>query len=258
MRLLVSVRSVDEVRAALAGGADIIDVKEPLRGALGAADPEVVKAIAAKVPSSIPVSVALGDPADTAVVQATVTRLAPHREAGEVILKLGFAGATTEIEAEKRLRAAIDIASSGTAPTLVAVAYADWPHAGGPSPSAVVRVAARAGARGVLLDTFIKDSGNLFSSISPRALPQWIEEARSLVLLVAVAGSLDAEGIVRLLSPLPDVVGVRGAACHGGRLGRVSAERVRALRLLVDAFDSRPDPRKPTANRQTVASCSNP
>jgi (5-formylfuran-3-yl)methyl phosphate synthase len=258
MRLLVSVRSVDEVSAALVGGADVIDVKEPLRGALGAADPEVVKAIAAKVPSSIPVSVALGDPADAAVVQATVTRLAPHREAGEVILKLGFAGATTEIETEKRLSAAIDLASSGTAPTLVAVAYADWQHAGGPSPSAVVRAAARAGARGVLLDTFIKERGNLFSSISPRALPQWVEEARSLGLLVAVAGSLDAEGIVRLRSPLPDVVGIRGAACDGGRLGRVSGERVRALRLLVDAFEGRPDPGKPTANRQTVASCSGP
>ncbi|HEY0776746.1 MAG TPA: (5-formylfuran-3-yl)methyl phosphate synthase, partial [Gemmatirosa sp.] len=28
----------------------------------------------------------------------------------------------------------------------------------------------------------------------------------------------------------PDVVGVRGAACDGGRTGRISAERVRALR----------------------------
>ena len=98
----------------------------------------------------------------------------------------------------------------------------------------------------------------ILSTISPRPQEQWVEEVRSLGLLVAVAGSLDAEGIVRLHSPLPDVVGVRGAACHGGRLGRVSAERVRALRLLVDAFDSGPDPRKPAANRQTVASCSGP
>ena len=36
--LLVSVRSADEAIAALAGGADVIDVKEPNRGALGAAD----------------------------------------------------------------------------------------------------------------------------------------------------------------------------------------------------------------------------
>ena len=35
MRLLVSVRSAEEVSAALAGGADIIDAKEPERGSLG-------------------------------------------------------------------------------------------------------------------------------------------------------------------------------------------------------------------------------
>ena len=36
--LLVSVRSGAEAEAALAGGADLIDVKEPTRGALGRAD----------------------------------------------------------------------------------------------------------------------------------------------------------------------------------------------------------------------------
>ena len=36
---LVSVRSPEEALAALEGGADLIDVKEPSRGPLGAADP---------------------------------------------------------------------------------------------------------------------------------------------------------------------------------------------------------------------------
>jgi uncharacterized protein (UPF0264 family) len=253
MRLLVSVRSADEVNAALAGGADIIDVKEPSRGALGAADPDVVRAVAAQVPSSIPLSVALGDPADAAGVQATVSRLALRREAGEAILKLGFAGTPTEIDAAKHLMAAIDTVGSGTAPTLVTVAYADWPRAGAPSPSAVVRAAAGAGAGGVLLDTFIKDGRDLFHSISPEALKRWIEEARSVGLLVAVAGSLDSGGISRLREASPDVVGVRGSACDGGRLGRVSAERVRVLRAAVDASDGRPGPNEPPAKRQTTA-----
>ena len=34
-KLLVSVRSADEAEVALEGGADIIDVKEPLHGSLG-------------------------------------------------------------------------------------------------------------------------------------------------------------------------------------------------------------------------------
>ena len=36
MKLLVSVVSAEEARLALAGGADIIDVKDPSEGALGA------------------------------------------------------------------------------------------------------------------------------------------------------------------------------------------------------------------------------
>ena len=49
MRLLVSVRSEEEARAALAGGADIIDAKEPSRGALGAVEIGVLREIVSVV-----------------------------------------------------------------------------------------------------------------------------------------------------------------------------------------------------------------
>ena len=39
VRLLVSVVGADEVEAALAGGADIVDVKNPAEGSLGAPVP---------------------------------------------------------------------------------------------------------------------------------------------------------------------------------------------------------------------------
>jgi uncharacterized protein (UPF0264 family) len=248
MRLLVSVRSADEVSAALVGGADIIDVKEPSRGTLGAADPRVVAAIAAEVPSAIALSIALGDP-DAASVRSVVGRLALRREAGDVILKLGFAGATDEAEMTARLSAAISGSSSPT--KLVAVAYADWQRAGAPLPSAILHAAARAGISGVLMDTFTKERGDLFAWISPQGLAQWAAAARSLGLMVALAGSLDSDSMGRVQSARPDVVGVRGAACDGGRLGRVSAARVRALRVALSEFQA---PHEPPANRQTIAS----
>jgi uncharacterized protein (UPF0264 family) len=252
MRLLVSVRSADEVWAAVAGGADIIDVKEPSRGALGAVDPEVAAAVAGRVPESTPLSVALGDPAGLGSVEATVRRLSVRRQAGDVILKLGFAGVSSEAVVAERLAAAIAAAPSEGSPELVAVAYADWARAGAPSPDDVARAASRAGVRGVLLDTSIKDGRDLFSSISQDDLSRWIRVARAAGLLVAVAGSLDADGIVRLLETPPDVVGVRGAACDGGRLGLVSAARVRTLRAVVDASNGRPGLDEPPAKRQTV------
>src|SRR5204862_496021 len=59
--LLVSVRSAAEAKTALAGGADIIDVKEPRRGALGPADRIVWKEILEIVDGRVPVSAALGE-----------------------------------------------------------------------------------------------------------------------------------------------------------------------------------------------------
>ena len=61
MKLLVSVVSADEARRALAGGADIIDVKDPREGALGAPSPRVLSEVVTTVGEAAPVSVALGD-----------------------------------------------------------------------------------------------------------------------------------------------------------------------------------------------------
>src|SRR5207248_4650901 len=64
-KLLVSVRNRAEAEAALAGGADLIDVKEPKRGALGAADARTLAAVVAAVAGRRPVSAALGELRET-------------------------------------------------------------------------------------------------------------------------------------------------------------------------------------------------
>ncbi len=60
-RLLVSVFGPHEVAAALEGGADIVDVKDPHAGALGAAGPDVLRAVASLVDGRASISAALGD-----------------------------------------------------------------------------------------------------------------------------------------------------------------------------------------------------
>ena len=60
-RYLVSVRSPDEARIALAGGADIVDAKEPSHGALGAVSPAAIAAIVEVVAGARPVSATIGD-----------------------------------------------------------------------------------------------------------------------------------------------------------------------------------------------------
>src|SRR5262245_24051196 len=60
-QLLVSVRSASEAETALAGGAALIDVKEPARGPLGRATEAVLADVLRSVGDRRPVSAALGE-----------------------------------------------------------------------------------------------------------------------------------------------------------------------------------------------------
>src|SRR5262249_54305435 len=60
-RLLVSVRSAAEAIAAVEGGADLIDIKEPSHGSLGRADDAAVTAVLQAVGGRKPVSAAFGE-----------------------------------------------------------------------------------------------------------------------------------------------------------------------------------------------------
>lgn len=234
MQLLVSVRSVVEVVQALAGGADIIDAKEPSRGSLGAVAPETLAAILAEVPPDCPCSAALGDLATGEAVVEAIRPLRLQRRA-PVFLKLGFAGLQSEAGVGRLIEEAVRAAANHPArPRVVAVAYADAARACTPPPEAMLRLAQEAGAHGVLLDTHVKDGRGLLRVFSVDALGEWVSEARRRRLLSALAGEIrpaDLRAIERLG---PDVVGVRGSACEGGRGGIVTAWRVRALRSALE------------------------
>ena len=128
------------------------------------------------------------------------------------------------------------LADSGSSALVVAVAYADAARAGTLTPDLIVRRAHGAGASGVLLDTHTKDGIGLLGWITPTALGAWVEGARHEGLLTAVAGSLTLEDFDTVVGAAADVVGVRGAACQGGRQGQVRADKVRALRRRLDGF----------------------
>jgi uncharacterized protein (UPF0264 family) len=179
-------------------------------------------------------SIALGDFADPDDILATFASLAlrwPPRPA-PLYLKLGFAGVNAPGRLESMITTAVEAAQWHQAsPRIVAVAYADSVRAGTASPDTISRVAAECGAAGVLVDTHTKDGKGLLSWIDPPALELWVERGRGSGLLTAVAGGLRLDDIGPVSAATPDVVGVRGAACDGGREGWVNAARVRGLRV---------------------------
>lgn len=225
-RLLVSVRSDEEAIAALAGGAAVIDIKEPDRGALGAADPRVWRSVLDVVDGRAPVSAALGELYGDAQAKREVERLAAQT-AGLAFAKIGLAGAAKDAD----WPAAWAQSLSALPPTVdsVAVVYADWPSAAAPAPEEIIDRGASLGCRLVLLDTFAKWRGSLLDHLPPPTLQRLTHRATQLGMRVVLAGSLTQALVPRLLPLRPALIAVRGAVCRGSRGGAIDAAKVRAL-----------------------------
>jgi (5-formylfuran-3-yl)methyl phosphate synthase len=225
MRLLVSVASAEDARAAVEGGADIVDAKDPEAGALGAVTLAHLREIRDAVAGARPLTAALGDAADAPAIEQMARDFA---ETGVSLVKIGLLGAPHTGDAVTRVRAAMRGAVAHGSGVVV-VAYADASSAEAPSPAAVVDIAMCAGARGVLIDTVHKHGPGLLGVMSVDALRRWTASARAVGLLVAVAGRLTGPDLGRVAASGADVAGVRGAACDGGRNGKVSSQLVREL-----------------------------
>jgi uncharacterized protein (UPF0264 family) len=231
LRLLVSVADADEASTALAGGADVIDAKDPLKGALGPVPADVLREIHAAVAGARLVTAAIGDAADETETERAAGAFAA---AGAALVKVGFAGITSASRVEGLIAAAVRGARTGSRRTggVVAVAYADADSAASLAAGALIDVAARAGATGVLLDTAGKAGPGLRGLLAPAALARWVGAAHDAGLLAALAGKLTADDLAFVRDAGADIAGVRGAACEGGRTGRVSADKVAWLREL--------------------------
>ena len=231
MELLVSVTNATEALAAVRGGADIIDAKDakdPQAGALGAVSPSVLREICTAVGTRRPVTAAIGDAAD----EGAIERMAfAYAAGGAALVKVGFAGIGSDARVARLSAAAwhgVAVGGNGKS-GLVMVGYADAHRAASVEPAAVVEIAARTGARGVMLDTADKNGPGLRTLIELGALTAWVARAHDYGLIVALAGKLTAEELPFVRDAGADIAGVRGAACDRGRAGCVSAARVRAL-----------------------------
>lgn len=237
--LLVSVRSVTEAAAAIRGGCEILDIKEPNRGSLGRAAPVVWQQITEYVQSHAPrilISAALGevDEYQLATTWGELPALIPALD----LVKLGCAqlGASTAWQQTLReTRATIALRlSPGTG--WVAVAYADWKAAQAPCPDEVLAEALGSGCRGVLFDTYLKTGRRLLDWISVDELQQIATRLHERGLFLALAGSLRHTDLARLKTVPADIIAIRGAACAGGlRTDSIHEHAVREFRTALQS-----------------------
>jgi uncharacterized protein (UPF0264 family) len=207
-KLLVSVRDVAEAEMAQQAGVDLIDVKEPHSGSLGAASPQVWQDIHALLQGCVPWSVACGELRDDALCRAS------HVPEGCSYAKCGLAGLGACEDWTGRWLQWSEALPAGT--QAVAVAYVDDCQAASPTLSEVLQFAEKHSTT-VLLDTFDKSQGDLFAHVAEaelRRLCQWAKLDRRQIVL---AGSLAGTSLSRAIQLQPTYVGVRGAGCAGGR-----------------------------------------
>ena len=229
MRLLLSVTDAREARVAVEAGVDIVDVKNPAEGSLGAPIPRVIERVRAVVPPERPVSAAIGDlpnlPGTAALAALGAAR------SGAAYVKVGLWGTSTTDEAVAVLRAVREAVDGGA--VVIAGAYADAERVPGGSlpPGAVVAAARRAGVGGCLLDTALKDGRGLFEWLAPEALTALVAEGHAAGLEMALAGALRAEDLSVVRTTGADIAGVRSAACRDGRrTAPLDAGRIGRLR----------------------------
>jgi uncharacterized protein (UPF0264 family) len=231
MRLLVSVTDAEEARVAAAAGVDIVDVKNPAEGSLGAPGPGMIERVREAVPPERPVSAAIGDlpnlPGTAALAALGAAR------SGAAYVKVGLWGASTEDDAVAVLRAVAEAVGGGA--SVIAAAYADAERVSSRPlpPGALVAAARRAGVGGCLLDTAVKDGRGLLEWLSADALSALVADAHAAGLEMALAGALRAEDLTAVRATGADIAGVRSAACRDGRrTAPLDADRIAGLRAL--------------------------
>ncbi len=217
--LLASVADLKEARLVLAAGADIVDLKDPQQGVLGAVSQDIAGEVVRHIAGRCPVSATVGDlPMQAEVIASAIEGMAT---AGVNLIKVGTFGVLDD----KVMAMFAAQASAGHA--IVVVFFADR----APDLSVVPDLAA-AGIHGVMLDTADKHNGHLRAHSDDAALATFVAKARSYGFVVGLAGSLRLDDIPPLLALQPDYLGFRGALCRGNRrthaIDPVAVREVRA------------------------------
>ena len=228
MKLLVSPINVEEANICKLGGADIIDVKNPKEGSLGANFPWMIKAVK-KAAGTTHVSATIGDfnykpgTASLAALGAAV--------AGADYIKVGLYDIQTREQAMEMLTNIVrSVKEYDTNKKVVASGYSDYKRINSISPFELPAIGEAAGVDIVMMDTGIKDGRSTFEFLNDEELKEFVTSARDHGLQTALAGTIKFEDIPSLKIISPDIIGVRGCVCGGDRNSSIRKELVEKLR----------------------------
>ncbi|MEY4767914.1 MAG: hypothetical protein RL637_553 [Pseudomonadota bacterium] len=201
MKLLASVKNLSEALIAEQLSVDLIDLKQPDYGALGALPLENIREIVTQLNKPIPISATVGDiPFEIEILAPLIYQMA---SAKVNYIKIGLFSSTDYLFTIKQLT---NIANQFN---LIAVFFAD----GSPN-FQFIPLLKEAGFKGVMLDTVNKSLGSLTTILTIDQIREFVMIAKAQQLLCGLAGSLKMTDIDLLFPLNPDYLGFRGAICY--------------------------------------------
>lgn len=240
---LASVSDAAEIALILRAAPDILDLKDPTAGALGAWKAEDIALVVrdlANMQGRPRLSATIGDqPMRPDAVVPAARRIAAT---GVDFVKIGFA---PDGAPDRCIDALASLAAEGA--KLIAVFFADlWPS--DPCCLPVDKLAA-AGFGGAMLDTAGKRQG-LRHHWQDAQLGSFVCCARAHRLLTGLAGSLRIADIPALMALSPDYLGFRGALCGGERTAGIDPQAVsRVAACVAGSPMATPPPPRPVPVR---------
>jgi uncharacterized protein (UPF0264 family) len=201
-KMLASVNCLEEAIMAEQANVDIIDLKQPALGALGALETDLVATIVNSPQLTKAISATVGDlPMQADVIFDAVEKMAAT---GVDYVKIGF---FPNGDWQAVTRALKPLSQSGI--QLIAVLFADQ------NPElTILEDLAQAEFSGVMLDTMNKQSGSLTQVMPLANIQSFVEKSKQYKLLCGLAGSLRLSDIACLKSLQADYLGFRGALCN--------------------------------------------
>lgn len=201
---LASVKNLDEARQLTTVWPDIIDMKDPANGALGALPAAEIKAIVYYVGKRTLTSATIGDMDCDA--EKIIKRLQETESTGVDYLKVGLFDQPQLASCLQKLSQSITTVST----PVIAVLFADDL----PDENMIGQIIST-GFAGVMLDTAQKNGRSLCDYLSRRQLSEFVSKVHQADKLCGLAGALRISDIDILKTLNADYLGFRSALCAG-------------------------------------------
>lgn len=202
IKWLASVQSLEETQALSTCLPDIVDMKQPSQGALGALPVETVQSIVAWLDGKTLTSATIGDlPMQAEIIMPALKKMA---STGVDFVKIGLFNESTLQTCIEELQQPV----CALPVPVIAVLFADQTE-----DLSFVELLKNSGFAGVMVDTAIKDGRGLLNHWPISKIQQFITTVKKLDMLCGLAGALKIEDIQQLKGLNADYLGFRSALC---------------------------------------------